>query len=235
MVVLRVVVVRVKTILKTEGVISLAGRILSFLVRRVFCYETYYVSDAALDNQAANPADFIPDVANLTFTTFTSNKEADELVANGFEDFRLYHRNARRGLDKGAIAMCLFVGNEVGYLTFIARCEEVVRVFNEMPYRVDFSSRRAYSVGAITVPKHRRKGLKTYGVLLRDETSREMGVATIRAVIRTDNIANLRASALGRRAIARASYVRFLWWKFWKETEVDVLFSEFVEKKDQPI
>ena len=213
MVALRAVVVRIKTILKTEGVISLTGRILSFLVRHIFCYETYYVSETDLDNQAVNPADFIPDLANLTFKTFTSNKEADEHVANGFEDFRLYHRNARRGLDKGAIAICLFVGNEVGYLTFIARCEEAVRVFNEMPYRVDFSS-----VGAITVPKHRRKGLKTYGVLFRDETSREMGVATIRAVIRTDNIANLRASAtLGRRAIARARYIRFLWWKFWKE------------------
>ena len=231
MVALRVVAVRVKTILKTEGVISFTGRILSFLVRHIFCYETYYVSETDLDNQAVNPADFIPDLANLTFKTFTSNKEADEHVANGFEDFRLYHRNARRGLDKGAIAICLFVGNEVGYLTFIARCEEAVRVFNEMPYRVDFSSKRAYSVGAITVPKHRRKGLKTYGVLFRDETSREMGVATIRAVIRTDNIANLRASAtLGRRAIARARYIRFLWWKFWKETAIDVLFSEFVEK-----
>lgn len=226
---LSVLFTRARRILRTEGLTALIGRGFGFLAHYIFRYETYYVTERSLENQIVNKDDFIPNVANLTFKVITSNKEADELVADGFEDFRSYQINAQQGLNKGAIAFCLFVGTEVGYLTWIARSRDSMKIFNDMHYRVDFANSEACSLGAMTVPKHRRKGLKTYGYLLREDAAREMGIVTIRGIVATDNIANLRANArLGVRATARARYLKFLWLKWWQETPMDTSLQDIV-------
>ena len=227
--------IRARIILKTEGITSLIVKVFVFVAKHIFSYETYYITMRSLQNQTISKDDLIPDVADLTFKVITSNKEADELVAGGFEDFRSYQLNARQALEKGTIAFCLFVGTEVGYLTWLARSRDSQKIFNERPYQVDFDNSEACSVGARTVPKYRRKGLKSYGCLLRDEAAREMGIVTLRGIIATSNTANLRANArladrVSQRITGRAHYLKFLWLKSWKETPMDMSLKEVVEK-----
>lgn len=212
----RMLLSRAKDILRTEGLLLLLGRGCDFLVRYLFRCGTFYLYELAVKER--NEADFMPSLQNLTVHIVSSNQQADELAASGF-DCRSYSIHARRRLDKGAIAICTFVKQELASIVWVAMTEEAKKSVDSLPYHVDFVNKEASTGGTVTIPKYRRKGLMKYGKYKMFQFMGEQGIVTSRNAVRTSNIASLKAQAsFDHRIYARARYLRILWWQSWKET-----------------
>ena len=125
----------------------------------------------------------------------TSNQQAGELVARGFDDFRRSFINARQGLDKGAIAFCVFIGRELAHIGWVALNEEAKNTFDDLPYHVDFSNREACTGGTVTIPKYEGNGLMTYGYFKRFQFLNERGIARSRNVVATSNLVSQKVHA----------------------------------------
>ena len=206
-----------KTISRTEGLPALLRRGFTFLADYIFRYKTYYLSTYSLENEGANTGDFVPDIPDLTYYFVTSNEQADELAAQ-FEDFRSYHINARQRLDKGAIALCIFIGRELAHMTWMATTESAKGTFNDIPYRVDFDKKEACAGGERTIPKYRRMGLSNYSAFKKCQFLRERGITLIRAARDTNNLTAQRAfEKRGYIRYAKGRHLRILWWNSWKE------------------
>ena len=163
-------------------------------------------------------ADFMPKIQDFTVQIVSTNQQADELAANGF-DFRSSWLHARRSLDNGAIALCIFIGQELAHIGWIAISEKGKATVDPVPYHVDFPSKQACTGSTVTIPKYEGKGLMKYGYYRRFQFLQEKGILTSRNAVDTSNIASQKVHAkFGPRIYARAHYLRILWWQFWKET-----------------
>ncbi len=211
--------IRAKRIRQTEGLLALVRQAFAFVVGLFFHYETCYLFEYPTETMRnLNQADFMPKIDDFIFKIISTNKEADELEAEGLW-FRLQVSNARESLDKGAIAFCVFVDGQLANIGWAGMSEEAKDALNELPYKVDFSNGEAFLGGAWTSPQYRRKGLTDYSGFQVRRFLWESGIAVVRGAVRTDNVAGLRSfTRLGRRWYAEARYLRILWWKSWKET-----------------
>jgi len=208
--------IRVKDVLQTRGLLTLLNRGFDFLARYVFQYGTFYLYEHTVKER--NEADFMPSLQNLTVHIVSSKQQADELAASGF-DCRSYSVYAGRRLDKGAVAVCTFIKQELAGIVWVAMTGEAKKTIDSLPYHVDFVNKEVCTGGTETIPEYRRKGLMKYGRYKTFEFLREQGIKTSRNAVRTSNIASQRAQAsMNPRIYARARYLRILWWKFWKET-----------------
>jgi len=207
---------RAKDILRTEGLQALLSRGFDFLARYLFHYGTFYLYEHTVKERSE--ADFMPRLQHLTVHIVSTNQQAAELSARGF-DCRSYSVYARRRLDKGAIAVCTFVKQEVASVVWVAMTEEAKKTIDSLPYHVDFVNKEACTGGTETIPKYRRKGLMKYSYYKMFQFLGEQGIMTSRNAVRTSNIASRRAHArFGCRIYARGRYMRILWWQSWKET-----------------
>ncbi len=190
-----------------------------FLAVSFFRYENYYLYEHTFKER--NEADFLPRTQDFTFKIVSSNQQADELAAAGLE-FRSNFANARRGLDKGAIAFCVFIGQELAHIGWAALSEEARKLFESLPYYgVNFSNKQACTGGTWTNPKYRGKGLMTYGYLKRFQFLKEKGIKSSRNAVEAGNIASQKVHAkFGPKIYAKARYLKILWWKYWKETPI---------------
>ena len=137
---------------------------------------------------------------------------------DGFDDFRSDIISARQGLDKGAIAFCVFVERELAHIGWVAMNEEAQYTFDPLPFKVDFSNREACTGGAWTNPKYRGRGLMSYTFLKRIQFLRERGILILRCSVNKKNIAPQKLHArLGANMYAEASYLKVLRWQLWKE------------------
>jgi len=208
---------RAKQIFQTEGLIFLLRRGLEFF--RVFQYGTYYLYENYPSEvlKGRTEADVMPRIQNFTFRVVSTNQQADELEDEGLE-FRSQVTKAREKLDRGAIALCVFVERELGYIDWNAFTEEAKKMVDPLPYKVDFANNEICDGGAWTNPKYRRMGLSRYASFKEHQFLQEKGVVTNRYSIFMSNIASQRSVAkFGPRMYAEARYLRVLWWKFWKE------------------
>lgn len=206
---------RAREILRTEGLVSLIRRGLKSLKPYFWERGTYYLYEHP--TRERNEAGFRPRIQNVTVKTVSSNQEADALANEGFE-FRSSFFNARRMLDKGAIAFCVFVGHEIANISWLAVTETAKNAFEMFPYKVDFSNKEACNGGAFTIPKYRGLGLMGYGISKRIQFLRELGIVTVRYAIREDNIASMKAlEKFEHKIYAKARYLKILCWRFWKE------------------
>jgi len=204
---------RAKDIFQTEGLRPLLSR---GFARYFFQYRTFYLYKRSVIER--NEADFLPRIQNFTVKIVSTNQQADELAADSI-DFRSRFVNARRCLDKGAIAFCIFVDRELAHLAWVAMSEEAKNTFDYLPYHVEFSNKEACTGGAVTIPKYRGKGLLTYSHVKRDNFLSERGIITVRNAVATNNIATQKVQVRdGPSICAKARYLKILWWKFWKET-----------------
>ncbi len=204
--------IRAKDILRKEGLIAFLRRGFAFLVQ----YRTFYLYERTIKER--NEVDFMPRIQDFTFKIVSTNQQADELAANGF-DLPLDITNARYRLEKGAIAFCIFVEGELAHIGWVAMTDEAKKTIDPHPYQVDFSKKEACMGGAENIPKYRGKGLMTYGEYKRDEFLRERGVETCRNAVEVGNVASQRVHAkFSPRIYAKARYLSVLGWKFWKET-----------------
>jgi len=211
---------RARRIYKTEGFLYLLQLGFKFLAGLFFKYQTYYLVEHTLEQvRHLDEKDFLPKIANFDFEVIATNREADELEANGFE-FRSYAFlfNARKALDKGAIASCIFIGHELAHMGWVTMTKEAMDSLNEPPIRVDFSNREGYRGGVWTNPKYRKLGLHSYGNLKRHLFLANSGAIVSRFQVAKQNVASLRKNINFKpRIYAEGRYLKILWWKSWKE------------------
>ena len=98
-----------RAVVKYEGVISLITRGYRFLLNQTFLFDEYYViyTDLSLARNSSE-SDFLPKTDSYSLKMISTNREADELVAEGF-DFGAYDLNLRASLDRGALVFCIFI------------------------------------------------------------------------------------------------------------------------------
>ena len=159
----------------------------------------------------------MPKIQNFTFKTISTNQQADELVAGGFE-LGSQITMMRRRLDRGAIAFCIFIERELAHIGWVALTEEAKELVDAFPYKVDFSNGEACTGGTWTHPKYRGNGLMVYGYFKRFQFLREKGIRVSRNVVAKSNIKSQMAHAkFGPKIRGEARYLKILWRRFWWE------------------
>ncbi len=211
---------RAKQVIQYEGLLAFVRQGFAFVVGNVFRYETYYLLERSTASIAGlNEADFMPKISDFALKIISSNREVDRLSAEGF-DFRPWYSVYRRRLDAGAIAFCVFVGQELASMVWAATTQQARGSLGEPPYEVDFEAAESASGGAWTNPKYRRLGFYAYARLKRLQFLTENGITIDRAANSKQNTAlNLSVAKfpLGLK-ISEGRYLKILWWKWWKET-----------------
>jgi len=216
---------RVTQTLADEGLIALITKGFSFLIEKLVWYENYYVLTGVIHDMSPDPGANKPAIENLSYRFFHSNREADEIAAT-HEDFRSYYVNSIKRLDSTAVALCVYVDKEVGFACWLALSEKAKKTFNYIPYRVDFDNNNSCSGGYLTTARHRRKGLMTYAVHLENMYLKEKGIVLDRSIIKARNHVAVQSSyGFGYRFTAKARYFKFLWWKRWQETPVNIVLD----------
>ena len=188
------------------------------MVGYFYRYDTYYLLENAIDNiKNLDEADFMPKIDNFTLKIVSTNLEADELEAEGLE-FCPHVVNARERLDKGAIALCLFVGPKLASVEWIAMTQEAKECVDEPPFEVDFSGNEVCTASGWTKPEYRGRGLAPYVHFKTLEFLREKGKVFERTSSLRVNSASHRAyTRFNSKRYAEARYLKILWWEFWKE------------------
>jgi len=203
---------RARDILRTEGVVPMLRKGLG---RYIYRNATFYVYEHTIKER--NEADFLPKVQNFTIKIVHNNQQADELESEGY-CFRSHFIGARNGLERGAIAFCIFIDREFAHIGWVATNEEAKRTFDYLPYLVDFTKGEACTGGTETVPKFGGNGLMAYGYYKRFEFLKQMGITTSRNATETSNIMAQRVHAkFCPRICAQAKYLKLLWWEKWEE------------------
>jgi len=212
-----VILRRARDILKTEGRSTLFKRSFDFMTSWLFKQDSFYLYEHTIRERGE--ADFMPEITDFNFRIVRNNDEAEDLAKTMGFDFRGQLWHSRERLDKGAIAFCIFTEGELAHIGWVALNEMAKKSLDPHPYNVDFAHGQACTGGTFTPPKYRGKGLMTYGYFKRFEFLRENGFATSRNVVSTRNVASQKAHAkFAPRKLARARYLRLLWWESWKET-----------------
>ena len=210
---------KAKDIARNEGLLSVAGHGLFYMSRCLFAYVRCYLYELMLAD--LDETDFVPRLENLTCITVRSNEEADGVAATIGSDFRRQFINARRCLDRGAIAYCIFHGGEIAYIGWVGTSEEAQKSMGQPPYRVDFAGGEAFTGGVWTDARHRRMGLAAFGYFRRLELLRSEGRLLARAAVATENVATQGMLAkFGARRYAEGRYLRLLWWRYWREVSL---------------
>ncbi len=209
----RILFGRAKSILKQEGLASLFANVFRFLADLFFVHETYYLFEyTAQDATELNEADFFPKTDEFTFRIITTTKEANELGlrAGGY-------KYAER-LDKGAIAACIFVEQDLAHVTWIALTEEAWDPLRRHLYKVDFSNGEYCLWDSWTNPKYRRNGFAVYAFLKATLFLHENGMTRSRAAILKSNSGSITSYvSFNAKRYAEARYLKLFWWEFRKE------------------
>lgn len=218
----RVLFAEAAIILREEGLIPLLRHSFTFLADHLFQYRTYWLLEYPTRRiNGLDEADFMPRIDEFTFRIVFTNREADELEADGL-DFRSWSSNCTERLDKGAVASCVFAGRELAHILWVATTEEAKRTFNDPPYRVDFSNKEYCLGGSWTNPKYRRKGLAKYAMFKTKQSLQEKGMTRDRGAISKNNVVSQTAySGFSPKWYAEGRYLKLLWWESWKEKPVD--------------
>jgi len=203
------------------------------MAERIFWYNNYYILERPLNKEIFDPEPFKPDIQGLTSVFITFRQQADE-IAGESEDFRKHYINADKMLKAGAVACCIYVGNEIAFIGWVATTEAAKKAFNNVPYHVDFNNNEACTGSVLTIPKYRRMGIKKYGTYLRLHFMQQAGIVMSRSIVKTNNITSLKASNIrGNSITARARHIRFLFWNSWKETPLNIQITDVLEKQEK--
>lgn len=215
----RLLVRRGTDILREEGLGTLAGRCLEYARPLLLEVGSYYLYEHTMEER--DEADFLPRIKDFTFKIVRTNEEADELAAATGADFRRRFIGARRCLDGGAVAFCVFVGERIAHIGYVGITEKAKRTFDPLPYRVDFSRKEACTGGTVTVPEYRGKGLMAYGYFKRFQFLLDNGITTSRNAVTKGNVASQRVHAkFGPRTHAEGRLLKVLGLQLWRETPV---------------
>ena len=115
-----------------------------------------------------------------------TNAEADALV-HGREDFRTIIRRARRGLDHGAVAFCIYDGSHLAHIAWLATSAEGRSALDSLGFQVRFDDGEGWTGAAYTVPAYRGRGLLTYSCYRRFGYLLQHGCRTSRGAVGVRN------------------------------------------------
>lgn len=213
---------RIMKITEKKGLRGLLLRGITFLTRSQWftpMYETRYIYEHT--SQTINVNDFMPNISNFTLHIVSTNQQADALEANGYE-FRNYHQRQSKGLDIGAVAFCMYVGQELAHIGWVALTEEAKPYVDSWHYHVDFTNKEACTGSSSTLPQYEGKGLFKYGYYKRFEYLSKMGIGKVIASVNIINTASNNMHAKFHPKIrAKVRYLKFLGWESWKEWNLD--------------
>jgi hypothetical protein len=213
----------IKGVLKHEGVKSLISRGLVFLLHRTFWTEAYFVISTDLEKYAEeNREDFLPKKDNYFSRIISTNQEADELVARGYE-LGAYELNFRASLDRDITVFCIFIEKELAHIVCLADNPRGKEFIDPIPFEIDFQNGEAVTGRALTMPKFRRLHLRTYSGYLLRRYCLDNGIRRIKGTLRVDNYPAMVSMAQRKYhfAVARCRYIKILWFKYLKETKME--------------
>jgi hypothetical protein len=206
---------RARYILRNEGAISLLRRIFSYLASYIFSCEEYYVLQ--LSAGELNEADFLPRAKDFTFKLINSNEVADDWAKQTGFDFREQILHARRHLDAGAVAFCIFVQNCLASIIWAGFNQKAKDSLQREPYKVNFSEHQGCMAGGETAPQYRGERLNAYAWFRMIHYMKQQGITVLIGLVAIDNLFKLHTK-FPMKIYAKARYVKFLWWQYWKET-----------------
>ena len=179
--------------MREEGLVILLQRSFDFIRDWLFQLERCYLYEHTIGPMNEN--DYLPRIDDYTFRIVSNNEEADELAVEMGCDFRRRFVYAKKSLDKGAIALCVFVDGEIAHTGWIALNDDAKKSVDPLPYKVDFTNNEACTGGTETVPEYRGKGLMVYGYYKRRQYLRDNGITISRNSIRINNTISQKAHA----------------------------------------
>jgi hypothetical protein len=209
----------VRAALKHEGIISTISRGFIYIIRQLIRVDDYYIHVGKIPEEPEE--NFLPKVNNYCVRVISTNREADELVNEGFE-FGAYDLNLRTNLDKEVLSICIFIDRELAHINCVAFSQAGKDIIDPLPFNVDFRNGEAVGGRAITVPKYRRLGLRYYSGYLERKLYRERGCVRWLGTIGVKNYPALANSARYpySTVVARCRYIKILWFKYTKETKI---------------
>jgi hypothetical protein len=212
-------ILRAKNIFREDGLKGLIYKGLTFPARLLasFKFRKFYIYEHDIIER--KEADFYPRIPSLTFYIVTSNRGGEELASQGLNIYSI-SRETHQWLDKGAIAFCFFSGRKLCHIGWLALNEEAKNTFEPWPYRVNFPQ-EACTGGTQTVPEFEGKGLMTYGYYRRFEYLRLNGIKKSRNIVETSNLASQKVHEKFSPRKSRGYYLRFGYWQFWKERQLE--------------
>jgi len=152
---------------------------------------------------------------------FVSGNYEAELLARDHEDFRHVMQSARRGLDCGAVAFCIYAGREVAHVAWLATSPAGRKALDRLGYEVRFDQGEAWTGAAWTVPSYRGRGLLTYSCRRRFEYLLSSGCEVSRGAVETNNLVSHRATMRFRPRVYATGYLwRVFGRRWWSEREV---------------
>jgi len=207
-------------VFKYEGIINLVSRGCTFIFHRLVFVESYYLFKVDLSNfRDENEKDFLPKIGNYCVRMIYTNKEADELLTEGFK-YGAYELNLRAYLDKEIVSICIFVGKEFASIQCIADNQTGKATIDPRPFTVDFENGEVVGGKALTVPKFRRLHLRRYcGYLVRKIYKSNccwvfnIGVKNYPSLANATKYPGVQTKAMHR-------YVKILWHRYFKEIKI---------------
>jgi len=181
---------------REEGLWALASRacrFLRYLISRTFYVEHVYLCRFDLSSLGAWPVP--PPPADFDSRFITSNGDAELVVAEGFEDLRDRVLRASQSLDAGCMALCMYCGQKLAHVGWMARTRNAKQRFDDVPYPVDFAHGDACIGGVFTFPDYRGRGLMAHSLRLRLDYLRASGCTAALSAVVVDNEASLKAMA----------------------------------------
>jgi len=183
---------RVAGVFHNEGLCPLLKKIFQFIREQVFNTGTYYLYEHRL--RPLEEKDYLPDLKNVHCEIITSNPEADRLEETGLE-WRSQFLYSRAKLNKGGIAVCVFVDKKIACLSWIAINKKAEKSFVHRRYKVNYAEGECSTGGAYTLPQYRNKGLMTYSKFKQLQYLYERGFKTVRCAVKTSNPEQQRVNA----------------------------------------
>ncbi len=206
---------RARRVLGQQGI---RGLLRTVFHHYVFSVTWFYLYEHR--HRATDELQFLPAYGRFESEFLCSNEEAD-LVARSRDDFRYQFPVARRALDSGAVALCVFAGHELAHVGWIATSSTARGVLDPLGYEVDFPEGVGWTGAAFTMPAYRGKGLLAYSCHLRFQRLLESGVVASRAAVDVRNQASVRATLrFEPRVYGMGRQVRLFCWQCWSEHPV---------------
>lgn len=210
----------IKGVLKYEGLISLVMRGFRFFLNRFFMFDEYY---AIFMETHRVPEDieenFLPKTNDCCLKIITTNREADQLISNGF-NLGAYELNVRASLDKGVLSFCLFVGREFAHVSCLAANPQGKKIIDPRPLKVDYQNGEVIVGRALTVPKFRRLGLRVYNGYVLRKYCRDNNINNIISSVNAHYFPALASNpkAAERHVMSKCRFIKILWFTHLKET-----------------
>jgi len=191
-----------------------AGRLLlsakAMLVRACPRYDTYYIYENTLDG---------PEIAlhaeDVTLKVVEDPGGFDMMVSEGRGFSHWNPCDLRRKAVQGAVAVCLFVGQDLAHITWLAFEERARAAVDPFPLKLDWHT-EAWIGSTHTAVRYRGMGLYSYayGQVFRLLAAR--GLVKGRFTVQKTNSQPQRVQGrLGSIIVGDGSCVKIAWWRYY--------------------